>query len=101
MSYVPLPFANILFQDSVTVVSESLSQIKSKLSGTTDSISKFSDVCTTSSSDLPKIAVCAVSAAKETIVSNGSIAAARNTHIVRVILLFFIFLHSSIKVYSR
>ena len=63
MSYVPLPSENILFHDSVTVVSDSLSQIKSKLFEKTDSISAFFVVCTTSSSGLPKTAVCAVSAA--------------------------------------
>ena len=91
MSYVPLPSENILFHDSVTVVSDSLSQIKSKLFEKTDSISAFFVVCTTSSSGLPKTAVCAVSAANETIASNGNIVAAINTHILRVILFFFIF----------
>ena len=51
----------------------------------------FSDVCTISSSLIFKIEACAVSAANETIASNGNIVAAINTHILRVILFFFIF----------
>ena len=101
MSYVPLPSANILFQDSVAVVSDSLLQINSKLSDTADRDCASSAIVVSLLSEDSFDAVCITSAAIVTIALSGSIAAARNTHILRVILVFFIFLHSSIKEYFR